>query len=572
MFGDCVGPSRARGRHNANVTRFPMLHGLGTDRRGDLIAGFTVAAYAIPQVMAYSALAGVSPQTGLWVLVVALPVYLLAGSSRFLSTGPESTTALITAATIAPLALGDPQRYASLAALLALLLAGFALVAWLLRLGFMGDLLSKPVLVGYMAGIAVIMIVSQLGKVTGVPVVGDTLADNFTSFTSQMSSIHPPTLIMALCVLVALVLLTPRFPRFPMPLLVVLLATLATSVFKLEDIGIETVGAVSRGLPTLGIGPVTLGDVQALALPALGLLVVAYSDNLLTARMFAAQHRQSVDANRELLGVSAGNVASALIGGFPISSSASRAAIGVAAGAKTQLTSLVVAGSTLVVLLAGGDLLSSFPMAALGGLVIYAATRLIDLREFRRFWAFRRREFVLAISATIGVLVFGILYGILAAVALSMIEVFSRVARPNAPVLGQTPGIAGWHDVSDYPNATQIPGLLVLRYDSALFFADANEFLASACRAINECSPKPKWLLINMEAVTQVDITGLDALDQLLDSCRDQDIELALVRVKLSIERLMDRHGVGHRIGNHRIYPTLPTAVQAFIDWEQAED
>lgn len=551
---------------------FPLVSDVRAIHRSDILAGITVTAYAIPQVMAYSSLAGVSPQTGLWVLIIVLPVYVLAGSSRYLSIGPESTTALITAATIAPLAMGDPSRYASLAALLALLLGAFAFIAWLLRLGFMGDLLSKPVLVGYMAGIAVIMIISQLEKLTGVPVSGDTLIDELTSFVTNIGQIHAPTLIMAGLVIVALIVFTPMFPRFPMPLAIVLTATLATAVFNLQSDGIQTAASVSRSLPSLGIGSVTFTDVQNLMLPALGLLVVAYSDNLLTARMFGARHRQTVDPNRELLGVSAGNVASALIGGFPISSSASRTAIGDAAGARTQVTSLVVSIATLVVVLGAGGLLSSFPMAALGGLVVYAATRLVDIREFRRLWHFRRREFLLAVSATVAVLVFGILYGILAAIALSIIELLTRVVRPNAAVLGQVPGMAGWHDVRDYPNAQQVPGLLVFRYDSPLFFANAEDFLHDAHRALADCTPQPKWLLINMEAIVQVDVTGLDALDQLVRECAEEGIEVALVRVKLSIQRLLDRHGVGERIGADRTFPTLPTALQAYVDWRQAED
>ena len=570
MFGECASRrvQQPHDGHNRRVGFPPLLSDLrGLTRaqvRRDVLAGLTVAAYAIPQVMAYSALAGLPPQSGLWVLAVVVPVYLLFGSSRYLSVGPESTTALLTAATLSPLALGDPTRYASLAALLALMLGGLSLLAWALRLGFLGDLLSKPILVGYMAGVAVIMIVSQLGKVTGVGSVGTTLTDELTSFGANITETHWPTLVLAGAVLILLLVASPRFPRVPVPLIVVLFATIVTSAFDLAAVGIETVGAVPSGLPSFGLASINGGDVGLLLLPAIGLLVVAYSDNLLTARMFAARHHQYVDSNRELLGLGTANVTSALTHGFPISSSASRSAIASLSGARSQLFGLTLSVAIVVILLGASSVLASFPVAALGALVIYAATKLVDVDEFRRLFAFRRREFLLAVTATAAVLAFGILYGILAAVGISVVELLTRVARPHAAVLGQEPGLAGWHDLDDYPEASQIPGLLVFRYDSPLFFANANDFVADALAALDQADPAPDWLLLNMEAIVQIDITGLDGLRQLVEECEHRGVTVALVRVKLSIVRLLMRHGVGQRIGQAMIFPTLPTAVEAF--------
>ena len=501
-------------------------------------------------------------------------VYFLIGSSRLLSSGPESTTALLTAAIIAPLAAGDPLRYASLAALLALLCGAFCLIAWLLRLGFIGDLLSKPVLVGYMAGVAVIMMASQLGKVSGVAVAGDTFIEDIRSFASNIGSHGPswPTVAMGLGVAVLLIVLTPRFPRVPMPLIIVALAALATSAFNLDDLGITVVGVIPTSPPSLGLPSLAPSDVTLLALPALGLFIVAYTDNLLTGRMLASRHRQHVDSNRELLGLGTSNIAASLVGGFPVSSSASRAVIAETSGARTQVYSLVAAAGTLVVLVFFSGALASFPTPALGGLVIYAATRLIDLSEFKRLRRFRGREFALAVSATLAVLLFDILYGVLAAVALSIIELLTRVARPNAGVLGQAPGVAGWHDLADYPGATQVPGLLVYRYDSPLFFANADDFAERVELAVDSCEPRPQWLLLNMEANVEVDITGLDALERIRRHCVDEGVRVALVRVKHDVLEDLRRHGVAARIGEDRVYSTLPTAVQAFVDWRQAED
>ena len=542
--------------------------------RGDVIGGLTVTAYSVPQVMAYSSLAGLPPQTGLWVVALTMVVYFFLGSSRLLSSGPESSTALLTAAVIAPLAAGDPQRYASLAALLALLCGACAIVAWLLKLGFIGDLLSKPVLVGYMAGVAVIMITSQIGKVSGLDVAGDSFITEVRSFWSsvQESGLSWPSVVMGVAVAGLLIILTPRFPRVPMPLIVVALAAVAASVLSSRGLAIPTVGAIDSRPPEIGLAGVTTADAVALVLPAMGVFIVAYTDNLLTARMFAVRHRQHINSNRELLALGASNLAAAAVSGFPVSSSASRAVIGEASGARTQVASLVAAAGVLTVLIGLPGVLASFPVAALGGLVIYAATRLVDVSEFRRLWSFRRREFALAVSAAASVLAFDILYGVIAAIVLSIVELLTRVARPHAAVLGQAPGVAGWHDVDDYPGAEQVPGLLVYRYDSPLFFANADDFRRRVEAAVDSLEPRPRWLLLNMEANVEVDITGLDALERIRRHCDDEGVIVALVRVKHDVLEDLRRHGVANRIGEDRVYPTLPTAVQGFLDWQQSED
>ncbi|MBK9739207.1 MAG: sulfate permease [Actinobacteria bacterium] len=546
-----------------------LLHYDRRDLRGDLVGGITVTAYLIPQVMAYSALAGLPPQTGLWVVVVTMTVYAFVGSSRLLSVGPESTTALLTAAVLGPLALGDPTRYAALAASLALLVGVFALLAWLFRLGFIGELISKPVLIGYMAGVAIIMITSQLGKVTGVDVAGDSFLEDVQSFITNAGDhgVSGPTVAIGLSVAGLLLWLTPRFPRVPIPLVVMLGATALVAAFDLTSRGVKTVGDVAFGWPQFGAAPLVDGDLSLLLLPALGIFVVGYADNILTARMLASRHRQRLHNNQEFLAMGAANVGSALVSGFPVSSSASRSVIAEASGARSQLYSLVSAALVIISMLVFGRVISAFPLAALGGLVIYAAIRLIDIAEFRRLWAFRRREFLLAAFAVIGVLLFNILYGVLAAVALSVIELLTRVARPHAAVLGQSPGIAGWHDVDDYSASRQLPGLVVFRYDSPLFFANAEDFSKRCRTAIEGAQPPACWFLLNMEGNTEVDITGLDALEDVRSECEADGIVLALVRVKSELLEHLVRHGVAGRIGSEHIYSTLPTAVAAYEAW-----
>ncbi|MGZ4619398.1 MAG: SulP family inorganic anion transporter [Frankiaceae bacterium] len=536
--------------------------------RGDIIGGVTVAAYLVPQVMAYAGLAGLPPVTGLWAIIPALALYALFGSSPQLSVGPESTTALMAAAVVGPLAAGQPGRYADLAAALAVIVGVLALAAWVLRLGFVADLLSQPTLVGYMTGVALIMMVGQLQKVTGVPVHGDTFFAEIRSFVSGVGELQAGTAGLAAVTLAFLLVLQWRFPRIPGPLLAVLLATLAVGLFDLDAHGIAVVGTVPSGLPTPSVP--AAGDLQEMVLPATGVLLVGYTDVVLTARAFATHSGHTIDANQELLAVGASNIGAGLVRGFPVSSSASRTAIGDASGTRTQLHSLVALASVVAVLLFLGPLLARFPTASLGALVIYAAIRLIDIPGFRRLAAFRRTEALLALAACAGVLLFDILYGILLAIGLSVVDLLARVARPHDAVLGRIPGLAGMHDIDDYPEAKLVPGLVVYRYDSPLFFANAQDFRHRALAAVG-ASPTPvAWFVLNTEAIVDVDMTAVDALEEVRTTLAGRGIVFAMARVKQELLQQLQAAGFADQIGRDRIFPTLPTAVAGYEQWQRA--
>ena len=530
--------------------------------RGDLLAGLTVAAYLAPQVMAYAGLAGLPPVTGLWAILAPLALYALLGSSRQLSVGPESTTALMTAAVVAPLAGGDPARYAALAGALAVVVGLLCLVAFAARLGFVADLLSKPILVGYLAGVAVTMMVGQAGKLTGVPVDGDGIPAEVVSFVRHLPQTQPMTALFGAAVLSLLFLGHRLFPRLPTPLFVVLLATVAVAVFDLRRHGIAVVGTVASGLPTPALPDV--GDLRHLLLPAVGVLVVGYTDTVLTARAFANRGDDPVDANQELLALGTANLGAGLLRGFPISSSGSRTALGAAAGGRTQVYSLVALACVVAVLVFAGPVLALFPTAALGAIVVYAATRLIDVSGFRRLAAFRRSEFLLAMAAFAGVLVFDILYGVLLAIGLSVAEMLHRVARPHDAVQGFVPGLAGMHDIDDYPQATTVPGLLVYRYDSPLFFANAEDFRRRALAAVAGQRDPVVWFVLNMEANVEVDSTGLGALEDLRAELTGRGIVFGLARVKQDLLAALDAYGLTAAVGPEHIFPTLPTAVAAY--------
>jgi sulfate permease, SulP family len=552
-----------------------MLPGLATLRGyrrgwlpGDLLAGVTVAAYLVPQVMAYAQVAGLPPAAGLWAALPALVVYALLGSSPSLSMGPESTTALMTAVAIGPLVAGNPARYAQLAASLALLTGLLAAGAALLRLGFVAELLSRPVLVGYLAGVGLIMITDQLGRVTGVPITGELFATQLSSFAGGLGAARPATMALAAAVLIFLFTVRWRWPHAPGLLLAILLATAAVAAFGLSAHGVQVVGPIPAGLPVPHLPDIHPGDLRQLLLPAFSVMIVAFSDDVLTARSFA-RGEQRVLPNQELLALGVANAGVSVLQGFPVSSSASRTALADSAGAHTQAYALVADAGVVAVLLTLSPLLKYTPTAVLGALVVFAAVRLIDISGFRRLWDFRRREFLLAIGCLIGVLALNVLYGVLVAVGLSVAELLSRVARPHDAVQGLVPGLAGMHDVDDYPEAHTIAGLVVYRYDSPLFFANAQDFQRRALAAVDEQPEPVKWFVLNTEANVEVDITALDAVEALRNELTSRGIVFALARVKQDLRTQLDAYGLTASVGENRIYPTLPMAVAAYRAWRR---
>jgi len=341
--------------------------------------------------------------------------------------------------------------------------------------------------------------------------------------------------------------------------------------FDLDDRGVQLVGVIPAGIPTPGFPDVSPHDVLVLLGPALGVAFVGYTDNILTGRAFASRHEERVDAKQELLALGAANLGSGLLHGFPVSSSGSRTAIGDAIGGRTQLAGLVTVVCTVGALVFARPLLASFPLAALGAVVVYAATRLVDVGEFVRFARFRRSEFLLAAGTTASVLVVGVLEGVLVAIGLSVLDLLRRVARPHDAIEGYVPGLAGMHDVDDYPTAEPVAGLLVYRYDSPLFFANAEDFRRRALAAVEQTGGPVEWFVLNTEAIVEVDITAVDVLEDLRRELTDRGLVVALARVKQDLRDELAPTGFLERIGEDRIFLTLPTTVDAFREWQARE-
>jgi high affinity sulfate transporter 1 len=513
--------------------------------------------------MAYGKLAGVTPVAGLWAILPPILVYSIWGSSRHLSLGPESTSAVMTAVSVAPLVRGG-QDYGSMAALLALAVGIVCLVAYTARLGFLANLLSKPILIGYMAGVAVIMIAGQLGKISGFSSNEETVIGQFREFFLNLYIIDIPTFLLSLLVLGFLFTLPRFFPQAPGPLLAVLLATLATAELQLDRQGVAVVGAIPAGLPYFSLPQVNSVDFLALFAAAVGVAIVGYSDTVLTARAFANRHGYRVDANQELLALGLANLANGFFLGFPISSSGSRTALGDAMRNKSQMFSLVAFLVVVLVLLFLRPLLALFPKAALGAIVIFAATKLVDFGEFRRLQQFRGSELTLALITILGVLTTGILTGVGIAVGLSVSESFARITRPHDAILGTVPDITGLHDIKDWSGAATIPGLVIYRYDAPLFFANAEDFQQRVFKVLAAQTSPVEWLILNTESIIEFDITAVDMLAQLQAELSKRGITFGLARVKHDLYQQLEHSGLLAQIGREHIYFTLPTAIAAF--------
>ncbi|WP_418001615.1 SulP family inorganic anion transporter [Mycobacterium sp. PDNC021] len=532
--------------------------------RGDLVAGATVTAYLVPQVMACAMLAGMPPLTALWGAVSAQIAYVLFGTSSRLSVGPESSTALLTGTVLIPVAGGDIALHQALAAVLAGIVGLICLVASLARLGFLANLLSRPILIGYITGIAAVMLIGQIGAFTAVALPDERITTVTQSIPEVARGIHTPTLILAVSVLCLLFALDKWAPKLPGPAIAVVAATALVSWKSDWFRGTKSLQNVPEPMQSFGLPHVSSGHLSALVLPAIGISIVAFSDAVLTARAFAARDDAELNPNTELRALGIANAAAGLVHAFPVSASATRTGLARAVGGKTQLYSIIVVMMVSAVALFGRNVLSHIPVAVLGALVVYAAVRMIDVAQYRRLARFRRSELVPACATTLAVLGFGVLNGVLVAVGLSILDLLRRIAHAHDSVLGFVPGLAGMHDLNDYATAAPLPGLVVYRYDAPLCFANAQDFHKRALAAVDRTDGHVEWFILNAEANVEVDLTALDALDQLREDLAQRGIVFSIARVKQHLRDALAAAGLLARIGEDRIFPTLPTAVDAF--------
>ena len=546
----------------ATLLRYPRSY-----LRFDLVAGVTVGAVAVPSSLAMAELAGLPVVYGLYGTFLPLAVYALLGTSRQHVIGPDSTLAALTAVTVAPLAtVGgeiDPARYAALAAALALTMGGVLFLAGVVRLGFVADFFGKPVLLGYINGVALIVISSQLGKLFGISVGADDFFAVVWEVLSELGDANGPTVLLSAALLTAAVATRRILPALPPSLVVLALALVTAALVDLEEHEISVVGEVEGGLPSVGLPAVGASDFVDLLLPAAAFSLVAFADLIATVRTFAEKHGYEVDANRELTAIGGGNLVGGLTGAFPVSSSNSRSAVNDSAGAKSQAAVLVAAAVVGLFLLFAMPLIEPLPTAALGVIIVVAAAGLINIHSIWRLRHVRPAEVALALVAFGGVLVFGVVGGVVVAIALSTGVFLYRAARPHDAVLGRVDDVDGYHDIEGWEGAETVPGLLVYRFDAPPFFVNAS-YLRERVLELVDGTDDVRWLVLNAEAWTYLDATAIDVLTRLQVELDQRGIALCFARLKGRQREIFEETGLTARIGRDRFFPTVRAAVAAF--------
>ena len=549
----------------------PGLYAASTYRRRwlarDLVAGLVLSTLLVPQGMAYAELAGLPPITGLYTTILCLLGYAVFGPSRVLVLGPDSSLGPMIAAVIIPIvgSGGDPAVAVGLASMLALMVGTIMAVAGIARLGFIADLLSKPTQIGYMNGLAVTILVSQLPKLCGFSVDGSGLIAEATEFVKGLASgAAVPAAVGVGVFTLALILGLQRWlPKIPAVLIAVVAAIAATWLLELGERGVKLVGPLPQGFPPLTLPQASWPQIPLLLAGALGITLVSLTDTISTASSFAARSGQEVRGNQEMIGIGAANIAATLFQGFPVSTSGSRTAVAMQSGARSQLTGLVGAAVIVLMLLLAPGLLRDLPQPALGAVVIAASLSLADVSGTVLLWRQRRMEFGVSIAAFLGVALLGVLPGIGIAVALSVLNVFRRVWWPYQTVLGRPHGVPGYHDLRRYPDADRLPGLVMFRFDAPLIFANARVF-RDEIRRLSRTNPAPRWILVAAEPVTDVDTTAADMLEDLDADLNSRGISLVFAEMKDPVRRKIDRYQLTRTIDAGHFFPTVDDAVDAY--------
>jgi high affinity sulfate transporter 1 len=533
----------------------------------DIVAGLVLSTLLVPQGMAYAELAGLPPITGLYTTILCLLGYAVFGPSRVLVLGPDSSLGPMIAAVIIPIvgSGGDPAVAIGLASMLALMVGTIMAVAGIAKLGFIADLLSKPTQIGYMNGLAVTILVSQLPKLCGFSVDGSGLIAEATGFLKGLAAgdAVPAAVGIGLFTLAVILVLQRWLPKVPAVLLAVVLAIAATWLLDLGERGVKLVGPLPEGLPPLTLPHADWSQVPLLLIGALGITLVSLTDTISTASAFAARSGQEVRGNQEMVGIGAANIAASLFQGFPVSTSGSRTAVAFQSGARSQLTGVVGAAVIVVMLLLAPGLLRDLPQPALGAVVIAASLSLADISGTVQLWRRRRTEFVVSMAAFLGVALLGVLPGIGVAVALSVLNVFRRVWWPYQTVLGRPQNVAGYHDLRRYPDAERLPGLVMFRFDAPLIFANARVF-RDQIRRLARTDPPPRWIMIAAEPITDVDTTAADMLEDLDADMNARGVSLVFAEMKDPVRRKIDRYQLTRTIDPAHFFPTVEDAVVAY--------
>jgi sulfate permease, SulP family len=556
------------GKKDPLLTRaVPVTAELSTYRfpraRRDVIAGVTVAALALPAAMAYAEVAGVSPVNGLYALLLPTVAYVLLGSSRQLIVGPEGSVSTLVGASVLGVAVAGSPEAAQMAATLALLVGLCFAIAWVLRLGWIADYFSRPVLVGYIHGVAVVLVIGQLEKLFGLSISAHNPLPKLWEVTREIGSISGATLLVSTVALA--ILLTIRFtvPRLPAALIVVVGGIALSWAFDFEQHGVAILGPIPAGLPSFALPSPGFWHVLHLIPAAVGIFLVVFADGILTARSFAGAHGQNIRASQEILALGAANAAAGITQGFSVGASGSRTAVNDSMGARTQFAGLVSAGVIVLILLFFTGPVQYLPKAVLGAVIVSAAIGLVNPQAWRALAAVDHVEVAIAAVTTACVVILGVLDAITIAVGLSMIDAVRRSASPHDAVLGWVERLGRYADVSTHRSARVTPGVVVYRLDDRLFFANSRYFVGRVREAIRAAPGPVRWLVFDAEAVTHCDSTGLDTLRTLARDLAGDGIGFAVARLRTRMYAEFEMAGLAEAIGSERFYPTIHAAVDA---------
>jgi len=529
--------------------------------RPDLVAGLVLAAILVPQGMAYAELAGLPAVTGLYTTVACLLGYAVFGPSRVLVLGPDSSISPLIFAAITPLLVAghDPAVAVALAGMLALLVGGIEVAMGVGHLGFVADLLSSEVQVGYMNGLAITIVVGQLPKLCGFSTDAEGFVHQVKAFVHDVHETSAATLAVGLGVL-AVLLILPRFTkRIPAVLVAVVGATVVSAVLDLAAHGVAVVGALPKGVPTPSLPWTRLSDVGPLALAAVGITLVSLTDTIATASSFAARRGEEIEPDQEMIGMGAANLAAGFFQGFAVSTSGSRTAVAEQSGAKSQLAGVVGAVLVLVLLLFLNSLLADLPQTALAAVVIAAAVSLVNVGVLRRYWRVRPTAVALSLVATVCVVLFGVLQGIAIAIVLAVFLFFRRSWWPHGSVLGQVDGVSGWHSLEQYPDGTEFDDVVVYRWEAPLFFANAGAFRRQLRDFVRE--RHPRWIVLQCEAITDVDVTAAEMLERLDRELNEEGVHVAFVELRDRLQQLLLDYGLLEVLDREHFFGTLDEAM-----------
>ena len=535
--------------------------------RGDVIAALTVWALLVPEAMAYAGIAGMPPQTGLYTAPLALVAYAIFGSSPHLNVGPSSAVAALSFTVIAGFAaIGSPE-FVLLSITLALVTGLLLMIASFLRLGIMADFLSRPVLDGFVVGVAISIAVGQLDKILGYePEATYDFIPEILFFVRDLSLIHWPTFVVGVVSLGLLFALHKFVPKVPAALVVLFLAIILSGLFNFETMGIHIVGEIPASLPPFGVPDgFSVTDVLRLLPGAAGVALVAFAESVAIARSIAAQFHYELRADQELLALGAANVGAGFSGGFVVDGSMSKTAASIDSGAQSQMVSLLAAAAILITAVALTPLFYSLPEATLGAIVIHAVWHSINLRKVRQYHNITRLDYVTALVALGGVLLLGLLEGLLLATFLGLIVLLFGTKRRNTAVLGKMPGTAVYRSLENYPDGETFPGLLILRFDGALFFANAPDFISAVRQAVADTVPPPKVILLDGESMNAVDATATVMLKEFEEELAGQGLELRLCRMKTGVMNVIRRTSLYTAVPPEHYYLTVQDAVDAFL-------